>query len=376
MKNIKISQENPERFKNPRFYYTYVDEQGKRHKKLCPAECKSYEEAQNFIRNTKIILECPYLISNIAKDMYIKNGTHLKRLADFGKTLCDLTIKQKRYMIELIISQFGNRNIFDIKVSEIENYLINDVAHGNSWKNSYLETFGAIYEETEWLAKTCPKPFFHKFVRNSRKADILRINELNEFFKFSNWTSYDEWLLFRVIFFCGLRISEARALRPCQFYWKAKIVIINGFCKPNGERTNYNKKGSVEDPKTRVVILPDELIVLLRRFIRNNKISQNDFLFKYHNKPYRREFLETEFKRVLNRSGIKVGSRKIVPHSLRFSYVTLMRRDVDIEQVKKLVGHNSVAMTEYYTHFDLRSSIESFQKESFEAVNNLLPSHL
>ena len=44
MKNIKISQENPERFKNPRFYYTYVDEQGKRHKKLCPAECKSYEE--------------------------------------------------------------------------------------------------------------------------------------------------------------------------------------------------------------------------------------------------------------------------------------------------------------------------------------------
>ena len=179
-----------------------------------------------------------------------------------------------------------------------------------------------------------------------------------------------------LFFFCGLRISEARALRPCQFYWKAKIVIINGFCKPNGERTNYNKKGSVEDPKTRVVILPDELIVLLRRYIRNNKISPNDFMFKYHNKPYRREFLETEFKRVLNRSGIKVGSRKIVPHSLRFSYVTLMRRDVDIEQVKKLVGHNSVAMTEYYTHFDLRSSIESFQKESFEAVNNLLPSHL
>ena len=115
MKNIKISQENPERFKNPRFYYTYVDEQGKRHKKLCQEKKKKNEEAQNYIRNTKIIIEWPYLISNIAKDMYIKNGTHLKRLADFGKTLCDLTIKQKRYMIELIISQFGIWNIFDIK---------------------------------------------------------------------------------------------------------------------------------------------------------------------------------------------------------------------------------------------------------------------
>ena len=34
MKNIKISQENPERFKNPRFYYTYVDANKKRHKKI------------------------------------------------------------------------------------------------------------------------------------------------------------------------------------------------------------------------------------------------------------------------------------------------------------------------------------------------------
>lgn len=375
MKNIKILQENPERFRNPRFFYTYVDEQEKRHKKLCPVECKSYEDAQKFIRNVTIVSESPYLISSIAKDMYLKNGTHLKRLADFGKILCDLTIKQKRYMIELIISQFGNRNIFDIKASEIENYLINDTSHGNSWKNSYLETFGAIYEETEWLAKNCPKPAFHKFVRNSKKADIFSIKELEEFFKFSNWTSYDEWLLFRVIFFCGLRISEARALRPCQFIWDSKIVIINGFCKANGERTNYNKKGSEDDPKNRVVILPDELIVLLRKYIRKNKIKSRDFLFKYNNKPFRREFLETEFKRVVNRSSINVGNRKIVPHSLRFSYVTLMRRETDIEQVKKLVGHNSIAMTEYYTRFDIKTSIESLKNESYLAVNNLLQSY-
>ena len=101
MKNIKISQENPERFKNPRFYYTYVDEQGKRHKKLCPAECKSYEEAQNFIRNTKIILECPYLISNIAKDMW----------SDTIKVQCLNCRKTKEYCNEKVRSKFQGRGI-------------------------------------------------------------------------------------------------------------------------------------------------------------------------------------------------------------------------------------------------------------------------
>lgn len=376
MINIKIKQENPERYVNPRFYYSYVDDGGKRHKKLCPKECVSFEEAEKYVRNFSVNLESPYLVRNIAKNMYIENGIHIQRLSYFGKNLCSSSIKQKRYFVELIISKFGNKRIFDIKPAEVEKFLIADKVHGNSWKNTYLETFGNIFQETEWLDKPCPKPVFHKFVRNSKKADILSINELDEFFNFSNWRNYDEWLLFRVIFYCGLRISEARALRPCQFLWKEKVVIINGFCKPNGQRTNYNKKGSNEDPKIRTVILPDELIVNVKKYIDLHKRKPNDFIFQYNDKPYRREFLESEFKKALIKSCIKIKNRKIVPHSLRFTYVTLMRRELDVEQVKKLVGHNSVKMTEYYTRFDVKNSIESIKKESFEAVNKLLNSKL
>ena len=372
MKNIKILQENPERYRNPRFYYTYVDSEGKRHNKLCPAECKSFSEAEKFVHKQVKSSEDPYLIRNIAKEMYTDNSVHLQRLSDFGKNLSSITIKQKRHFIELIISQFGNRNIFNLKVSEIEDFLIKDKQHSNSWKNSYLGVFGNIYEETSWLKKTCQKPAFHRFVRNAKKADILTIKELDDFFNYSYWKSYDEWLLFRIIFFCGLRISEARALRPSQFYWKSKVVVINGFCKRNGERTNYNKKGSNDDPKIRVVILSDELISLIKNYIHKNKIKANDFIFRFHNKPYGKELLERDFKKVLAKSNIIVGKRKIVPHSLRFTYVSLMRRNLDVEQVQRFAGHNSVQMTDYYTRFNIENSIDSIKKESFEAVNNLL----
>ena len=372
MYNFQIFRENPERFKNPRFYFKFVDEEGKKHRKLCPAECKTYEEAKRYVNKLSFSDENCYLIRNIAAEMFLENSMHLQRLSNFGKNLSTITVKLKRYYIKLIISQFGNRNIFELKTSEIEDLLIKDTKHSNSWKNSYLETFGNIYEETEWLNKRCPKPSFHRFVRNSKKADIFQIEELKEFFNIAYWTSYDEWLLFRIIFFCGLRLSEARALRPCQFYWDNKIVVINGFCKANGQRTNYNKKGSIDNPKTRIVILPDELITQLKIYINQNQIDYGDFIFKYNDKPYRRELLEKDFKRVLARSKIKINERKLVPHSLRFTYVSLMRRNVDVEQVQKFAGHNSVQMTDYYTRFNIENSIDSIKKESFEAVNNLL----
>ena len=33
--------------------------------------------------------------------------------------------------------------------------------------------------------------------------------------------------------------------------------MIDGFCKQNGERTDYNKKGSNEEKKWRVAVAPD-----------------------------------------------------------------------------------------------------------------------
>jgi integrase len=65
--------------------------------------------------------------------------------------------------------------------------------------------------------------------------------------------------------------------------------------------------------------------------------------------PVRQEYLETVFSRALKTAGVEKDGRKLVPLSLRFTYVTRMRRNLEADTVKQLAGHSSVEMTDYYT---------------------------
>ena len=77
-----------------------------------------------------------------------------------------------------------------------------------------------------------------------------------------------------------------------------------------------------------------------------------------------------EKRRLLNLFVEQFGTRKLTPHSLRYAYITRMRRDVAGEMVQKMVGHTSIAMTDYYT----RSAIPELCKAiepARNAVNTL-----
>jgi integrase len=44
-----------------------------------------------------------------------------------------------------------------------------------------------------------------------------------------------------------------------------------------------------------------------------------------------------------------IDGRKLVPHSLRYTYVSRMRRELSAETLQKMTGHNSIEMVDYYT---------------------------
>ena len=52
---------------------------------------------------------------------------------------------------------------------------------------------------------------------------------------------------------------------------------------------------------------------------------------------------------MISKAAIEVGSRKLTPHSLRYTYVTRMRRYIDGDIVRILAGHTTQEMTDYYT---------------------------
>ena len=88
------------------------------------------------------------------------------------------------------------------------------------------------------------------------------------------------------------------------------------------------------------------------------------------NLPLKREYLESVFTRQLKIADIEKETRKHIPHSFRFTYVTRMRRGLSAETVQKLAGHSSVEMTEYYTRAAIPEMVEGL-KEAVPAANML-----
>ena len=333
-----------------RWFYVYFDsETGKKHKRICK-DCYTEIEAKKYVAKLRFLNNNQYLIKNIAAEMYLPESQHIKRLVSFGRKISEETRSQKRQHIELIIQQWGERSINDLKISEIEQYLLMD-KHSGSWKNFYLETFGNIYDETIWKCeKPVAKPRFQKFARNSKKSDIFTIDELNKIFNVELWSIYQEYLLIYITATCGLRFGEARALRVNQFYLKEQFLLVNGFCKKDGFRTNYNKKGNDSERKFRIVPLTNETVIKIAAYITKHKLKSEDYMFSNQGKPFTQNHLYHTFLSIINELHLNpFNTRKLVPHSLRFTYVTRMRTERPVEDVRQLVGHNSIEMTEYYT---------------------------
>lgn len=354
-----------------RWFYTFKNEYARTSTRLC-RECKTRKEAELYVSRLKFVSSSPYLISNITKDMYLPGSRHLHRLYQLGRNLCDRTIEQYRSIVEIIQKEFGNEVITKLKPRQIQQRLLDDDKHSASWKNFYLGTFRQIYDETMYCCpQPVPAPQFQHFLRHSRKADIFTTKELLALFTSSAWCCYDCYLLFLVIYSCGLRLGEARALRVSQILTEERMLIVNGFCKRNGDRTCYNKKGSETDSKIRAVPVPKDTFEKLEKYIAEKNLEQDDFIFTRKNMPMNDFFLREHFYKALKNAGIsRDGKRKLIPHSLRFTYVTRMRRSLSVELVQKLVGHTSPEMTEYYTRFAIQELVVAL-KDSFSAVEKL-----
>ena len=131
--------------------------------------------------------------------------------------------------------------------------------------------------------------------------------------------------MFGIPFLYGLFLRHTLYQKKITFYKNEEKV-----------RTNFNKKGSENDRKIRVVPIPDNINEIMKKYIQENKIGPDDYVFLRYGHPIRRWLAEKWFKQALEFSGINVGKRILTPHSLRYTYITRMRRDVAGETVKKI----------------------------------------
>lgn len=338
------------------WYYFLEPAEGERSRLvlyLCEG-CQSESRAEAYIQK----LGCDArLVKNISAGMYEEKSASYEKRRQFGKSVYKATLDQKKFFLREINNDFGERAIQEISEREVETLLLSKQKSG-SWKNSYLETLMDIYREAKWNGIKVALPGFQRFKRNSKKADVLTEDEIKALFEPRNFSNQDLLLMFELGLCCGLRLGEMRAARKRQIIAGSRALVVDGYINKMGERTNYNKKGSREKPKFRVAFLTQSLMERLLERAAQRGLADDDFLFSTDGRPFTQTYAYKNFLRAVKMSGIPTEGRKISPHSLRYTYITKMRGQLSGETVRKLAGHSSIEMTDYYTRASLNDLIE------------------
>ncbi len=177
---------------------------------------------------------------------------------------------------------------------------------------------------------------------NDHKTELLTQNENSEFY-ISEYFLEERKLLFLLLYGGGLRISEA-----CQLKWN-DIQISNKIIRIMG-------KGQ----KERLVAVPDlvikKLIFLKNIKTKNNHSNNNSHKINYNSDEFVFYNLTPQIGyNWIKQLGLAGGlKRPLNPHALRHSFAThLLESGADLRSIQELLGHQSLATTQKYTHLSL-----------------------
>ncbi|HTV26952.1 MAG TPA: tyrosine-type recombinase/integrase [Xanthobacteraceae bacterium] len=143
-----------------------------------------------------------------------------------------------------------------------------------------------------------------------------------------------------LLFATGVRVGELAAIRIEDIDFEQRSIRIFG-------------KGSRE----RQVFLPDEAIATVVReyLIAEHQVRSESgrLLLNLRGRPASTACLRSRIKRLGQNAGL---ARRVTPHMFRHTAATaLLEAGVDIRFVQRLLGHQSIATTQLYTHVSDRA---------------------
>lgn len=153
---------------------------------------------------------------------------------------------------------------------------------------------------------------------------------------------------------CGLRLSELVGINIQDInFEECKLTVIG---KGNKERTIYLNKACINTIKAYLDVRPKEGIKL------DNKNSQKALFLSKRRERISNRTVQYIVERELRKAGLDTS--KYSTHKLRHTAATLMYQygNVDIRALQELLGHESIATTEIYTHVNneqVRNAVES-----------------
>lgn len=146
--------------------------------------------------------------------------------------------------------------------------------------------------------------------------------------------------IIETLFSCGLRVSELVNLKISNLFFDDQFIKVEG-------------KGS----KQRLVPISEKAIRELNLYFLDRNLlpilpEYQDFVFVSHRrkKPLTRVMVFLMIKDLVAKAGIK---KTVSPHTFRHSFATsLLEGGANLRAIQAMLGHESIATTQIYTHID------------------------
>lgn len=258
--------------------------------------------------------------------------------------------------LEFLQSEFGQISLPDVSYTQIRSWIVSMVEKNitNRTINRKLSALNSYYKfllKTETI-KVNPLAK-HKALKTTKKVQIPFskeeiFNVLDKDIDEQDFEAVRNKLIVELFYSTGIRRIELVQLKL------SDIDVYNKTLKVLGKR---NKERYV--PLVKSVINTYNIYVKLRTELLNIKDDEHLFLTLKGVKIY-----ETLVYRIINEYFSTVSSKvKKSPHVLRHSFAThLLNQGADLNAVKELLGHSSLAATQIYTHNSIAELKKAYNK--------------
>ena len=243
-------------------------------------------------------------------------------------------------------NQYNERDISKLPYTIIRSWIVSLVDTGISNRSinrkvSSLKSYYNYLVKTEQISQNPLNK--HKSLKVSKTLNIPfsqnEVSEVLDFFKNSkDFESIRDKLIIELLYTTGMRRSELIGLK------NSSIDLSQNTVKVVGKRN-----------KERQIPLLNSVIDTIKNYqIQRNSIGSNSnylLVTKKGDKMY-----PVLVYRIINGYFSKVSLKvKKSPHVIRHSFAThLLNEGADLNSVKELLGHSSLASTQVYTHNNLK----------------------
>ncbi|MBL0144564.1 MAG: tyrosine-type recombinase/integrase [Chitinophagaceae bacterium] len=265
---------------------------------------------------------------------------------------------QKRYSQHTVLSyqtdllaffdylqiQFATNNLSEIKPSFIRSWLAQLKEQGLQAKSinrkiSSLKSFFK-YQLKQQTITVSPMAIVVSPKVNKRLPSFIEEKDTNTLFSYvdfpDTWAGKTDRLILQLLYNTGMRRAELLELKESQIdKYNSSIKVLG---KGNKERIIPVSK--------EVITIADEYVIAKMKNIK--VVDAGVLLVNEKGKKLYPKYLYNVVKKYLT---LVTTLKKRSPHVLRHTFAThLMNNGADLNAVKELLGHSSLAATQIYTH--------------------------